>query len=126
MSVRTFVLSPKIDANIENNDLLCIYTKNYRTDHDQYWERIKEDSGRHDDITILSRDNFIDFFSVIKKIIWFFTFYKEFGKIIPRREKVYLSLQLVLRKYTLEKVKKYKLLPKIAMCFLIVVQMRMF
>lgn len=45
MSVRTFVLSPKIDANIENNDLLCIYTKNYRTDHDQYWERIKEDSG---------------------------------------------------------------------------------
>lgn len=117
MSVRTFVLSPKIDANIENNDLLCIYTKNYRTDHDQYWERIKEDSGRHDDITILSRDNFIDFFSVIKKIIWFFTFYKEFGKIIPRREKVYLSLQLVLRKYTLEKVKKYKLLPKIAMCF---------
>lgn len=116
--VKTFFCkSVKIETNINQNKLLCLYTKNYRNDHDAYWQKIKEDCGEHDDITLLSEKKYLDLNSFFKKIYWYIVAYIELRKITNNRHRKYLALQMVNRKWTLDKIDKMNLNPKVVMCF---------
>ncbi len=120
--LKNIVLKPcRIDKNINNRDIITFYTKNYRNDHDQYWQKILEDLGEHDEITLIGKYKGklikIDWFSIASKLRWYLTFVKEFKEIKNKKDRQYLAAQLVARKWTLEKVKKMKLHAKVAMCF---------
>lgn len=106
-----------IEKKINNHDLLCIHTVFYRTDHDGYWEKIKNDAGIHDEINIYNKSKKIDFKHILIKIQWYMSAYKELNGICQKSHRQYLALQLTRRKWTLEEIKKMDLSPKAVMCF---------
>ena len=106
-----------VDSTLSSNDLLCLYTKNYRNDHDGYWEKIKEDAGPHDNITIRSKVLKLDLFSAFKKFVWYQTAKKELNKIPSTKDKKYLARQMAKRKSVLEDIKKLNIKPEVVMCF---------
>lgn len=118
---KCFLFKPsELKVNTKGCSILTFYTKNYRNDHDTYWEQILKDVGDHDEITILSKGNLIrriDFRNIFKKLYWFLTAYFDLKVIEKRKDRLYLTLQLVARKYTFERVKELNLHPRIVMCF---------
>lgn len=115
-------LSPaNFETKIEGNKLLCIYSRNYRYDHDNYWRAIKEDAGPHDDIVInwkisnvMQR---IDLFSCFSKLKWYFHAYFELKGILSKHDRSFLAIQMMKRKWVLERIKKLNIHPNIVMCF---------
>lgn len=113
-----------IKANISNKKILSFYTKNYRKDHDEYWDSINKDIPAHDEIVILNKTsegkNFfyrISLKEIIRKTFFFIVFYKELNVIPNLQHRMYLSAQLTDKKLLLEKIKKNNLSPKLVMCF---------
>lgn len=112
-----FFYVPNLKINVNGLNLLCIYTKNYRPDHDLYWERIKEDAGVHDDITILHGKMKIDVGLILRKIKWYCNVFKELSGVGSIKDRLFLSSQLVIRKCVFEEIKYMNLNPKVVMCF---------
>ena len=110
-----------LDCKINGSDVLTIYTKNYRKDHDTYWKKILDHVGKHDEITILkssgSRLDKVDFKGIPSKIKLFYAFNKELSGINSIKDRCYLAVCLLLRKQTLDEITKMELNPKIVMCY---------
>ena len=47
--------SYSLDYEISNQEVLLLYSKNYRSDHDGYWQKIKDDVQNSDNVTILTQ-----------------------------------------------------------------------
>lgn len=113
-----FFAHEKLAVDIKNSPVLCLYTKNYRSDHDGYWEKIKADVGPYDSITFLSKiPHRPDVMSMPRKLGWFMTAMGELSCIESIKDRVCLSAVMAARKWTLEEVKKLKLNPKVVMCY---------
>lgn len=115
-----FFKSSYFECSIEGNDLLTFYSKNYRADHDSYWNLIISTFQHKDSITvehkfksILSR---VDFLHLISKIYYFVLLFFCLNKIDNLKDRCYLSLTLVTRKCELNSIEKLKLAPKVVMC----------
>lgn len=116
-----FFSSISLKCELKQSDLLCVCTMNYRSDHDNYWSEIRKDAGSHDSILMDEKIENIwesfEIFSVFKKLRWYFVAKKELRGISSKKDRTYLSMQMVNRKCTLEKIKKLHLNPKAVMCF---------
>ncbi len=112
-----FFVPMKLDADLKGSNILCLYTKNYRSDHDEYWEKIKEDVGSVDSITLLYKIRQLNLTDIPKKISWFIKSMRELSCIENRKDKLYLAAALVARKWVFEEVKKLRLEPKLVMCY---------
>lgn len=119
-----FFVTEKLETNLKGSPVLCLYTKNYRNDHDGYWEKIKEDVGAsgtyvaYDSVTFFSKiPHRLDLMSFPRKLGWFVTSMRELSGIENFTDRVYLSVMLAARKWTFEEVKKLKLEPKLVMCY---------
>lgn len=110
-----------IDAKVRGKEILTFYTKPYRNDYEEYWQKILDDVGEHDEITMLTKfDNKLrklEFTSFFKKLNWYRILKKELKEIRNEKDRKYLSIQLVARRYTLNKIDKMNLFPKVVMCF---------
>lgn len=110
-----------LKTNISGNDILTFYTKNYRADHDYYWTCILEDVGKHDEIEALSnvenKLQRLDLISLPLRLIWLVMSIWDLRKIDSVKDRWYLATQMVHRKYTIEKIRKMNLHPKVVMCF---------
>lgn len=110
-----------IKCSISGKPLLTFYTKNYRNDHDSYWNKIQQDSGEHDEITIMRESKFRIIFSnpfvFLEKLYWFSVALVELKEIPNFIHRCYLAAQMSCRKKTLERIKKFQLTPKVVMCF---------
>lgn len=120
--LKAVVLKPcLIDCKINGNQILTFYSKNYRSDHDGYWNKILEFTGNHDEITIESRFlgkfSKIDIRTLLNKITWFLRAYNELKIIDFKKDRLYMAAQLVSRKWVYENIKKLRLTPKVVMCF---------
>lgn len=105
-------------CNIYGNDILLLYSKNYRNDHDKYWERIKKDINNFDDITILLNEKKeMDLKKVYKKIIYLNIFWKQLHEIKKYKDRLYFSCKLLERRIVLDYIQILELHPKIVMCF---------
>lgn len=111
------------DVKIIGQDLLTIATFLGRPDHDSYWNAICDDAGNHDNITLLypkDAKSFIknvDILGVSIRLHWFNLFFKELEGIKPFRNRVYLTLQLVKRKWVLSEIESMNLSHRLVMCF---------
>lgn len=112
-----------IDSKINNLAILTVASFLNRTDHDNYWNSICADAGEHDDITFFYPKDIksvIENFDIIHlptKLHWMLVFLKELRVIKPIRNRVYLALQLVKRKWILSQIDSMNLSPRIAMCY---------
>lgn len=107
-----------IKKNINNKKILLLYTKNYRVDHDEYWEKIKNDILEYDYIEILTQDlKKIDKRNIVKKICYFYILYKKLNVVNEWKDRIFLTCSLVDRKLVLDEIQIMELKPKITMCF---------
>ena len=119
-----FFVPKELKIDLKGSPVLCLYTKNYRIDHDGYWEKIKEDVGTggvygsYDSITLLSKVPLqLDLMSFPRKFGWFVASMRELSCIENLKDRTYLSAMMTARKWTFEEVKKLKLEPKLVMCY---------
>lgn len=116
-----FFLPSFLDIKTANSFILTIYTKNYREDHDTYWQTILDDIGEHNEITILSKFSSnikrIDLLHALKRIRWYQKSYKELKNIKNDKDRKYLAAQMACRKWTMEQIKALEINPKVVMCF---------
>ena len=109
-----------IEKDIRHRRILTFYTKNYRIDHDGYWDMICADVGEHDDIRILSRGNYLKRFApflLLRKLGWYRIAYEDLDCIENSLHRMYLAVCLVSRKWTLDEIEKLELNPKACMCY---------
>lgn len=111
----------RVLSEISNNNILTIYTKNYRDDHDGYWEHIKKSIGEHDEVTIVTNKKHIikkiHICRIIKRFFWLITALRELGNRFDKKDRLYLAIRIVERKQTLDDIEKLNLSPKAVMCF---------
>lgn len=113
-----FFVHEKMEMDLKSSPILCLYTKNYRNDHDGYWEKIKADIGSYNTITFLTKLSYhIDWKNLHKKLDWFFISMRELSCISNIKDRVYMSVMLAARKWMFEEVKKFELKPKLVMTY---------
>jgi hypothetical protein len=119
--IKSFLTNPKLEIRVSENDVLTLFTKTYRTDHDTYWQGLIDDLGEHDAITILNHTKHkyekIRLSGFFSKLRWYRIAKKELNEIVERKVRNYLAAQMVRRKWVFEKIKKLNLRPKAVMCF---------
>ena len=107
-----------LECKIERKDILLLYSKNYRKDHDGYWEKIKEDVTEYDSVTILvSEKKKLDLERFIRNIEYFQQSMKGLKEINSIKDRVFFASKLVERKKVLDDIEIKKLTPKVVMCF---------
>lgn len=113
-----FFIHEELQMHINKSEVLCLYTNNYRNDHDEYWKKIKKDVGKVDSITFYTNiSKRLDLKNWYKKLNWFFIAMRELSGISNKKDRIYMSTQMAARKWTLEQIKKLKLNPKLVMCY---------
>ena len=113
-----FFVHEKMEMDLKSSPILCLYTKNYRNDHDGYWEKIKADIVSYNTITFLTKLSYhIDWKNLHKKLDWFFISMRELSCISNIKDRVYMSVMLAARKWMFEEVKKLELKPKLVMTY---------
>lgn len=106
------------DCKIESKDILLLYSKNYRIDHDEYWEKIKKDINNFDNITILiNPKKELNLKKIFKRIRYFNILFNELHYIKKKKDRLFFSCKLLEKKMVLDYIQSLKLHPKIVMCF---------
>lgn len=107
-----------LDSRINGQEILLLYSKNYRSDHDGYWEQIKKDVKNYDSITILTQgQRKLELKNLARKIKYLRICYRELNVINNKNDRLYLALWLVDRKIVMDEINQLYLTPKIVMCF---------
>ena len=107
-----------LDSEIKGQEILLLYSKNYRSDHDNYWEKIKQDVINYDSITILTQgQRKLDLKKLIIKVRYLRRCYKELNSIDKKSDRLYLALRLIDRKIVMNEIERLCLTPKVVMCF---------
>lgn len=113
-----FFKNYNLECHLSGQDILLLYSKNYRTDHDTYWKKIEYDVKKNDSITILTNEGrTLSAENISRKIKYLISFNKELSGIKFLKHRWYFSIRLVDRKIVLDEVDSLQLSPKVTMCF---------